>query len=626
MNEKMILRKDKAVKAIVQSMIAVFGISFLKGENSCWLFLVFGLLTALFYWIEICAKEVLVTSGYRGKRFLGTMIVCSGILTVFCILGWCISTVGALNELYKSWFHLLKAFLGIAGYFILISRFLYVIFYMEAAVNSHRLFWAEHKGKEPSGILQKLKQLTVRYVRRLRSKPFWTSFFTILILYVPYILVSYPGIFMSDSVSIVAQGWGFADFTSHHPVFYQLILNTCMKAGVKIFHSWNIGLFLYSMLQMLFVISVLSCGIHILLCYTKIRVRYVMALMLYFVVQPRIVNYMFLATKDVFYAAFILLWIEMLFLIKKNGWKAAYGVAYGVSLLCSILIRNDGFYVVGISLLIFCFLDRASWKKHALCLFLVIAAQVLFSSVIFPGLGAKSGSKREMLSIPIQQVARTVWKHPEHITREEEQVILNACDFESLEEIGASYDSNISDNIKDYFVWDAFSTEAKEFYKVWLHLGLKHPVTYIEAFIANYYHYFYPGEKFANYSYGWSQDCFAYTNEHFGSDLHYGSAASGPRKALEDLRETIFGIQPLSVLNIPGIFTWIFVIFIAFICISAKGSGDVRWMMITPGIIILLVCFASPMNGYYGRYQFPLVMSLPWMILAGYDQVYCSKQ
>ena len=115
MNEKMILRKDKAVKAIVQSMIAVFGISFLKGENSCWLFLVFGLLTALFYWIEICAKEVLVTSGYRGKRFLGTVIVCSGILTVFCILGWCISTVGALNELYKSWFHLLKAFLGIAG-------------------------------------------------------------------------------------------------------------------------------------------------------------------------------------------------------------------------------------------------------------------------------------------------------------------------------------------------------------------------------------------------------------------------------------------------------------------------------------------------------------------------------
>lgn len=618
MNEILILRKEKAVTAAIQSAVAIFGISFFKGDNSCWLFLVFGMLTAVFYWIEASAKERLYASGYPKKRLLGTVGVCSGVLTLFCILGWCISTKGALNELYQNWFQLLKTFLGMAGYFILISRLLLAIFCVVAAADSHHLTFTSHQGGEPSGILRTWRHSLSIYTQRLRNKPFQTSFFTILILYIPYILVSYPGIFMSDSVSILCQGWGYAEFTSHHPVFYQLILNTCIKVGVKIFHSWNFGLFLYSMLQMLFVVSVLSNGIQILLRYTKIRARYVMALILYFVLQPRIVNYMFLATKDVFYAACILLWIEMIFFIKKNGWKSAYCIPYGLSMLGAMLIRNDGLYVVGISILIFCFLDKQAFKKHIASLFLVLAAYFLFSAVIFPGLGAKSGSKREMLSIPIQQVARTVWKHPEGITGEEAQVILNACDFESLEEIAASYDSNISDNIKDQFVWDVFSQEAKDFYKAWLHIGIRHPVTYIEAFLANYYHYFYPGEKIVNYSYGWSQDCFAYTNRHIGSDLYYSNATAWLRTALEHVRETIFGIQPLSIINIPGIFTWIFIIFLAFLCISSKNRGDMRWMMIIPGVVILLVCFASPMNGYYGRYQFPLVMHLPWVILAGY--------
>ena len=39
-------------------------------------------------------------------------------------------------------------------------------------------------------------------------------------------------------------------------------------------------------------------------------------------------------------------------------------------------------------------------------------------------------------------------------------------------------------------------------------------------------------------------------------------------------------------------------------------------MLAVPMLIVMLVCFASPCNGYYCRYQYPLLAYLPWAILA----------
>ncbi len=615
MNEHLILRKDKFIIAITESMITILGISFFKSQDSCWFFLLFGVLIALFYWVEAFAKEALYLLYHNKKKFTGAIWVTSGILTIFCILGYTISINEFLNNLYQNGGSLIRTFCGTIGYLILISKLLITIFYIEIVINSHKFSWISNKDRNHSGIFYFLKQLMYIYIKQLRNNPFQITFFTIIILYIPYIIASYPGIFLGDTVSILSQGWGYEDFNSHHPVFYQMILNICVKVGIQIFHSWNIGLFIYSILQMLFIISVLSNGIKILFQYTRIKTGCAIALILYFVLHPLISNYMFLASKEVLYAACIMLWIETLFLIRKNGWKPTYCIPYGLSLVCSSLIRNDGLYVVIISIIVFCFLDRKSLKKHLFYLLIIILIHFILSTVILSAIGARNGSKREMLSIPLQQTARAVWKHQDDISEKEKDIILNAFNFKSLDEMAQSYNPNSSDNIKFYFVWDIFSKEAKAFYKVWFNVGLRHPLTYIEAFIANYYHYFYPSENFVNYSYAWSQECFDNANLQISSNFHYNSTTSGLRKSIENIRKVIFNIQPFSIINVPGIITWIFIIFIAFIYLSSKTHNDIRWMLIVPGIVIMMVCFASPMNGYYGRYQFPLVMTLPWIIL-----------
>ena len=41
MNEHLILRKDKFIIAITESMITILGISFFKSQDSCWFFFFF---------------------------------------------------------------------------------------------------------------------------------------------------------------------------------------------------------------------------------------------------------------------------------------------------------------------------------------------------------------------------------------------------------------------------------------------------------------------------------------------------------------------------------------------------------------------------------------------------------
>jgi hypothetical protein len=40
-------------------------------------------------------------------------------------------------------------------------------------------------------------------------------------------------------------------------------------------------------------------------------------------------------------------------------------------------------------------------------------------------------------------------------------------------------------------------------------------------------------------------------------------------------------------------------------------------MLAVPLFVVMLICFASPCNGYYCRYQYPLLPYLPWAMLAG---------
>lgn len=285
----------------------------------------------------------------------------------------------------------------------------------------------------------RLKDIYQYYSTALKNYPFRVSFISLCILYTPYLVISYPGIFMGDAVSILCQGNGYEPFTSHHPVIYNLFLNLCVKIGLRIFKSWNIGLFVYSMLQFLFVVSVMSYGIYVLAKKTSIHVTWLIILLVHFVLNPRISNYMFLVSKDVIYSSFVFLFIINLFVVIKKDWDATSYFLIGFSLIGMTSFRNDGFIVAILGLVIFIFIDKKSLKKYLTYLVIVISMSSIINNVTISHMGIEPGSKREMLSVPLQMTARCAWEIPQKITQEEEIAILNAFSFNSLEQMGNAY-------------------------------------------------------------------------------------------------------------------------------------------------------------------------------------------
>ena len=119
----------------------------------------------------------------------------------------------------------------------------------------------------------------------LENHTFLCSFLTIVVLYIPYIVCSYPAILQGDAQDFILQGYNLPSLQSerlvllnknvylnaHHPVAYTMLVHICMIIGKFLFKSWNAGLFLVSLIQFVFAASVISYFVKFL---RELRVNY----------------------------------------------------------------------------------------------------------------------------------------------------------------------------------------------------------------------------------------------------------------------------------------------------------------------------------------------------------------
>ena len=64
--------------------------------------------------------------------------------------------------------------------------------------------------------------------------------------------------------------------------------------------------------------------------------------------------------------------------------------------------------------------------------------------------------------------------------------------FDSIEEMGATYDPSLVDYIKFRFPEQVDGETLNRYLHLWAEMGLKYPATYLNAFINNYFEYVYP--------------------------------------------------------------------------------------------------------------------------------------
>lgn len=470
-----------------------------------------------------------------------------------------------------------------------------------------------------------------RYLEMLRQKPFTTAFISLFIVYLPCAVACYPAFFiMVDTRVQIIQAYGelgiagpeyleghmLSDtvfLNTHHPPVHTLLIHLCLVIGSGLFHSANAGIFLYVVLQWVCVLAAVSYAEKILVEKLHVSVKYAFFVLLYYIISPIMQGYMFMVTKDILYSVFLLYFLISLYFLYLGEKSGMLYTGLLVSSLGVLLFRNDAKYILVLSFLIIAVFHEKFRKTAMLFIAGVLCFGILYSGILSL-CSVTHGSVREMLSVPFQQTARYVKEHEEEVTEEQKQAIDKVLDYSSLT---IRYNVNLSDSVKNSYKEEASKEDLIRYFKVWFEMFKKHPGTYIQATMNNYYSYFYPvGKTLRNFAFDTSIYSMDTTNEQvasLGMRFYYPKSLESYRNAYEKIRDRAADFPLTAILMLPSAYTWTLII-LFFYSLRKKSKNAASFLMI-PCMIVLICCLLGPCNGHYGgRYLYPIILSMPLLL------------
>jgi len=449
--------------------------------------------------------------------------------------------------------------------------------------------------------------------------PFLYSFIFIFICYLPYIVAFYPVIINYDAANQIKEVMGIhtrymdsvillnpsITITNFNPIIHTFLIGGLFKFGYSI-GNVNFGMFLYSIIQVLIVISIFAYSIYYLNKEKVNKVLIFITLLIYSLV-PLFAFYSITAVKDVIFSSLILLYVIKIYDIIKYKQSLKKYILFGLLILLIILFRNNGMYTILLSLPFLLFK-----KEIRIPIFIVLVCNIClylgYNKVLLPHFEIANTSIREVLSVPFQQTARHVKYYPSDITDEDKMVIDKVLGYDTL---GDRYDTGLSDPVKNEYNKYTTDEELSAYFKVWGKYLLKRPVVYIDATINNIYGYFYPN----------TSKWYIYTelNEKLkeaGFDYHF-NGLSGLRMVLAGYGEA-FPYIPIvgSIANI-GLVVWAHILLIGMLIVHKMKKYII---LLTPSISLILTCVVGPANTYF-RYILPCVFALPVIVCVLYNEL-----
>lgn len=462
---------------------------------------------------------------------------------------------------------------------------------------------------------------------------FSVSLVLILICWLPGYLAYYPAICAYD---IPIQTGQIVDhhFNDHHPIVHTLIIKWMMDLGSKLFGSVNTGMGVYALLQMLFLASVFACGI-MYLWRRRERLIWLLFLQLFCMIYPFHLYMSVSVTKDTVFSGFFVLQLLTLCRILQNreGEKPPWAleIGFAAASVGMILFRNNGKYafLVFLAFLVLTVVFGKGKRRFFGRLLLWSVGAFLVGNVILTAVfritGAEQGDRREMLSMPIQQLARVMVCHggvgvvPEDdgTLDEEAKALIN--DF-ILNEGYRKYRPDFADPVKSNTNTYVVRYRSKDFISVYFRLFKKYPGDFINAALAVDAGYLYPGD--VTHAYVNAQEGQAagggYVQTRWDEETLNGRGIYQSSKwpALYNVMEkwaddnAYLNLSILKYLFVPG--TWLYLYLLMF-----------GWLVVRTEFRLCLPL--SLVFGYYLtlflgptvqlRYIYPVMIAFPFLVL-----------
>ncbi len=433
----------------------------------------------------------------------------------------------------------------------------------------------------------------------------------------------YPGFFVYDAQTEVTEVLS-RSFTTHHPLLHVLLLGGSVAFFHKVTGSYNLGIFVYTFAQMLVMTWIYTYILNFLKKSGAGKVlRRITAV--FFGVFPTVVMYTLCSSKDGLFAAFLVLTVILIFEWEdekspSKRKRKLIGIIFCATLF--MLFRHNGFY----AFLVFAVfviiaqgtgVGRYSIKRDRIKMLLVpLVLYMVISKLLAASLSAESGEHQEMLTVPLQQLARTYVAEPDDFTKEEKDILTGYISEEGLHH----YTPRISDILKLYFDNGAYEKDKASFWKLWFKKGISHPMSYINAWFLTSYGYWYPGAVINVYQ---GNTVFTFTYE-YSSYFGYEVEQPGERHSLIPVIDRIYrklsiekfqqNIPVISLLFSPAAYFWACLyLFLAAWDRSRKG--------LYPYILILLVWLTVLLGPtYLVRYVIYLWYIIPVLLIQSFKQ------
>ena len=322
----------------------------------------------------------------------------------------------------------------------------------------------------------------------------------IFVCWLPVFLAYYPSVFAYDAEGQLYQVIA-GDYSTHHPLLHTLFLGAFFRLGGRM-GSYSAGMAVHSVVQMLLMAGAFAGALTYL--YEKRTARWTrILLLLFYGLFPTNSVLAISTTKDVLFSALVLLYTVCFYHLACDRnmqvtWKErSVCILLGVLML---LFRNNAVYALVVSVPILFWgmrrikCDRESQQEDTLWdgkaagkEYLRLSLGILFlfamSAVSLKALThAQSGSPREMLSVPLQQMAR-VWVNEENGELMDDQSLRQEMEKYMPPEWGFSvYDPHLADRVKNIAI---IHDDPKGLIITWIRLGMGYPGIYMDAFLDN---------------------------------------------------------------------------------------------------------------------------------------------
>lgn len=426
--------------------------------------------------------------------------------------------------------------------------------------------------------------------RTLSRRTFFVTAGALLLLWLPFVVLDYPGAVCYDTVQQFGQFWGMIPRSNNSPFFDTVVYGVLYGIGSFLGGSDNFGIGFIVICQLILYAASFAYTIETVCRVTGFRAPRWILTALYGLV-PIFGGAVRVVLKDSLHLPFVMLYCTVLVRILYFPVTKKTRAAFCLTFMLAALTRKAALSYVLAGAVVLCLLAKKPDKrKLLLCTVLSVLLVLGVEKVLYPLLGIAEAPSSELVALQIQSVSYITRRQLDYIPQE----LLQRIDAVlGIDNILALYNPNNADYMKT-----CFSGDVKEILSVWFALAKRFPGEFVYSVITASWKYFFAFST-GSTEYWYGIDDF--------SKLGKEIAFVIPVRYIKNY--VMFWVESPSLSRLigPGPYSWM-------LLFSAgrawRNKSKEILVLIMPMAILMIGLIFTPINGEC-RYAYPLIGMAP---------------